>query len=63
MKNTIKTLAKKGYKVSSAGHWVKDDGTLVPVTLIQSLRDGITVGGCKRKVKRHLRRLAAQMSR
>jgi hypothetical protein len=51
-----------GYKITNAGHWIKEDGTLVPVTLIQiPYGGGITIGGDRRQVGRKIKRFARSL--
>lgn len=61
--NYNKILKSHNFKVSKAGFWIcENTGTKVPVTLVQSTNEAFTLGGCRRKIKRSLKRFALELA-
>jgi len=59
----IKTLKENGFMVKNSGFWKDDKGRLIPVTLVNSAsQGGFTIGGCKRKTKRALKRFVLSLT-
>lgn len=52
-------IKNAGYNIRRAGYWLAENGSLIPVTLIQiPCGQGITVGGNRRQIGRRIREFA-----
>jgi hypothetical protein len=59
----IKTIKANKFTVTNGGFWEDGKGRLIPVTLVNSSsQGGFTIGGCKRKTKRALKRFALSLT-